>query len=133
MPPAGRVLLDTNILIALLAAEPGVVGRVREADAVFVPVIALGELYYGARQSARAAENVERVAALAKAAAVLACDSATAAVYGDLKAALRVRGRPIPENDLWIAALGRQHELTLVSRDEHFAVVPGLEVERWES
>lgn len=47
MPPTGRVLLDTNILIALLAAEPRVVERVRAAGAVYVPVIALGELYYG--------------------------------------------------------------------------------------
>lgn len=45
MPASGRVLLDTNILIALLAAEPQVVERVRTAEAVFVPVIALGELY----------------------------------------------------------------------------------------
>jgi predicted nucleic acid-binding protein len=55
MPATGRVLLDTNILIALLAEEALVVRHVQEADAVYVPAIALGELYYGARKSARAA------------------------------------------------------------------------------
>lgn len=132
MPPTGRVLLDTNILIGLLAGEPTVLAGLRAAEAVYVPVIALGELYYGARKSARAAANVERVEALAAAAAVLPCDGATAAAYGELKAALRAQGTPIPENDLWIAALARQHALTLVTRDAHFTGVPGLVVERWE-
>ncbi len=132
MPETGRVLLDTNILIALLAAEHPVLERVRAAEAVYVPAIALGELYYGARKSARVAENVARIAAFAEAAAVLACDSDTAAVYGQLKATLRLEGRPIPENDLWIAALARQHGLTLVSRDEHFIGVSGITVDRWD-
>jgi tRNA(fMet)-specific endonuclease VapC len=132
MPATGRVLLDTNILIALLAAERPVVEGVRAAEAVYVPVVALGELYYGARKSARVAENVERIAAFAKAAAVLVCDAETAARYGEVKAALRAVGKPIPENDVWIAAVARQHALVLVSRDEHFRSVPGLEIERWE-
>ena len=131
MPATGRVLLDTNILIALLAEDPGVVRGVQDAEAVHVPAIALGELYYGARKSARAAQNVQRVAALAAKSAVLACDATTAATYGEIKAALRAKGTPIPENDLWIAALAKQHELTLASRDEHFAVVPGLVRVAW--
>jgi tRNA(fMet)-specific endonuclease VapC len=131
MPPTGRVLLDTNILIGLLASEPAVLAGLRAVEAVYVPVIAVGELYYGARKSTRAAANVERVEALAAAAAVLHCDGATAAAYGELKAALRAQGSPIPENDLWIAALARQHDLTLVSRDAHFAAVPRLAVVSW--
>lgn len=86
MAPTGRVVLDTNILIGLLAGELAVLSGLRAADAVYVPVIALGELYYGARKSARPAANVERVEALAAGAAVLHCDSATAAAYGELKA-----------------------------------------------
>lgn len=85
-----------------------------------MPAIALGELYYGARKSARAAAS-----------AVLACDAATAAAYGEIKAELRARGTPIPENDLWIAALARHHRLTLVCRDAHFSSVPDLKVVAW--
>lgn len=132
MPRTGRVLLDTNILIALLAAAPRVVERVRDAEAVYVPAIALGELYYGARKSGRVDENVKRVATLAAASAVLVCDAATASTYGELKATLRAQGTPIPENDLWIAALAKQHGLTVASRDDHFGTVPGLPIERWE-
>lgn len=131
MPATGSVLLDTNILIALLAEEPAVVQHVQQAEAVYVPAIALGELYYGARKSGRAAANVQRVSALAAASAVLACDAATAAAYGELKAELRAKGTPIPENDLWIAALARQHQLTLASRDAHFAAIAGLDVAAW--
>src|ERR1041385_5772774 len=56
MPPTGRVLLDTNIIIQLFADDAGVRLGVAHADAVFVPVIALGELFYGARQSGRGRE-----------------------------------------------------------------------------
>lgn len=94
MPATGRVLLDTNILIALLAEEPAVVRDVQNAETVHVPAIALGELY-GALKSARAALNVERVAALAAKSAVLACDATTAATYGEIKATLRAKGTPI--------------------------------------
>lgn len=132
MPATGRVLLDSNIIIGLLGGERAVLEGVRAAEAVYVPVIALGELYYGAHKSARPAANVERVTALARTAAVLPCEAETAAVYGALKAQLRAAGTPIPENDLWIAALARQHGLTLASRDTHFAAVPDLPLERWE-
>ena len=132
MAPTGRVLLDTNIVIALFAGEAAVRQGVEQADAIFIPVIAMGELYYGARQSARVASNVERLTAFAAAAAVLVCDSGTAAVYGELKAMLRAQGTPIPENDIWIAALARQHLLELASRDAHFTLIPGLDLVRWE-
>jgi len=48
-----------------------------------------------------------------------------------VKNALLAKGRPIPENDVWIAALARQHDLVLVTRDEHFAEVDGLTLARW--
>ena len=51
--------------------------------------------------------------------------------YGTLKALLREAGTPIPDNDLWIAALARQHELTILSRDRHFECVPGIALENW--
>ncbi len=58
-------------------------------------------------------------------------DAQTARRYGQVKDSLRQKGRPLPENDLWIAALAEQHSLVLVSRDAHFAEVEGLECESW--
>jgi tRNA(fMet)-specific endonuclease VapC len=128
---SGRYLLDTNIIIAIFAEEPAVLQRVAVAEEVFVPVIVLGELYYGARKSARAAANIDRIDEFASVATTLGCDAATAQQYGRIKNDLRAKGRPIPENDIWIAAIAAQHGLTVVSRDDHFADVSGLPIEAW--
>ncbi|NOY42526.1 MAG: type II toxin-antitoxin system VapC family toxin, partial [Planctomycetes bacterium] len=58
-------------------------------------------------------------------------DDDTARVYGEIKTALRRKGRPIPDNDIWIAAVAIQHSLSLVSRDEHFANIERLSLVRW--
>lgn len=115
---SGRVLLDTNIVIALLAREEPVLKRLEDAESVFVPSIVIGELFFGAERSARASENTARISEFAARSSVLACDSETARYYGRIKSQLREAGRPIPENDIWIAA--QQHDLTLISRDTHF-------------
>ncbi len=128
---SGRYLLDTNVVIAVLGEDAAVLDRLGAAQEVFLCSIVLGELYYGARNSARVAENVARIDALGAASVVLGCDATTAATYGRVKAALRQAGTPIPENDIWIAAIARQHDLTVVSRDGHFTAVDHLALERW--
>ena len=127
----GRFLLDTNIIIAIFAEEPAVLQRLAAAEEVFVPAIALGELYYGARKSGRSETNISRIDEFAAAAASLGCDAATAQHYGRIKNDLRTKGRPIPENDIWIAAVAAQHSLTVVSRDDHFGAVAGLSLDVW--
>ncbi len=62
---------------------------------------------------------------------VLACDADTARQYGTIKHALRLKGRPIPDNDIWIAAIARQYHLMLVTRDTHFAEVDELLSQAW--
>ena len=104
MARTGRFLLDTNIVIALFARETAVQQRLAEASEVFVPSIVLGELYYGARKSTRVTENLARIDEFVASSTVLPCDTATAQQYGDIKNTLRAKGRPIPENDIWIAA-----------------------------
>jgi tRNA(fMet)-specific endonuclease VapC len=101
------------------------------AEKVYVPSLVLGELYFGARTSAQKDRNLARIDEFAAANAVLVPDVATAREYGILKAALRVRGRPARENDMWIAAIARQHGLTLITRDAHFQDVEGLAVGSW--
>jgi tRNA(fMet)-specific endonuclease VapC len=128
---SGRVLLDTNIVIALFAKEVVVQQRLASADEVFVSSIVLGELYYGAQKSSRIETNIARINTFAAANVVLGCDTATAQYYGAIKNRLRMRGYPIPENDIWIAATTQQYQLTLVTRDEHFQAIEGLLVEQW--
>ncbi len=127
----GKCLLDTNIVIGLFAAEPTVMQGLREAEQVFIPSIVIGELYYGALHSTRAEENVARIEQLVASGAILNCDGVTARYYGHIKNELRREGRPVPENDLWIAALALQYQLTLITRDKHFAEIPDLQQQAW--
>ena len=98
---------------------------------MFLSSVVLGELYYGARKSAKATENVARVDAFAASNVVLACDVDTSRQYGIIKDSLRAKGKLIPENDIWIAATAVQHGLILATRDAHFNEVDGLSIANW--
>lgn len=128
---SGRFLLDTNIVIALFKGDVVVQKNLAEVEKVFIPAIVLGELYYGACKSSHIEKNMARIEEFAGGVAVLACDAGTAREYGIIKNHLRTKGRPIPENDIWIAAIARQRSLVLVSCDDHFVEVEGLKLERW--
>ena len=127
----GKYLLDTNIVIAIFAGDAGVLDRIARSNEVFLPTIACGELYYGARKSTHVAANVSRIDELAASSALIGCDINTSRHYGRIKNDLRSKGRPIPENDIWIAAVAQQNGLTLVSRDTHFDEVEALSLEVW--
>lgn len=128
---AGTILLDSNLVVAFFNGDAEVARRMNEADALFISTIVLGELYFGARKSAKISANVQRVDTFARRYAILDCNFATAQRYGIIKSALQTIGRPIPENDAWIAATAMQHNLTLATRDAHFRGVDGLQVEAW--
>jgi tRNA(fMet)-specific endonuclease VapC len=128
---SGRFLLDTNIIVALLAGDGVIRKRLSAATEAAIPLPALGELYFGALKSARAAENLARIERLAAESIVLECDRSTAREYGLIKRTLRRMGSPIPENDIWIAAIARQHAMVLVTRDSHFGHIRELNTTRW--
>ncbi len=62
---------------------------------------------------------------------ILSCDAGTAFYYGRVKEELREKGKPIPENDIWVAAIALQYDLTLITRDEHFKEIAELSIESW--
>ena len=128
---SGSFLLDTSVLIELFAQDGNVLTRLEKADSTFIPSIALGELHYGARKSSRVEKNLEQLEKLASQTAILPCDAETSYWYGIVKNELRKTGQPIPENDIWIAAIALQHGLTLATRDKHFMVVENLVSEMW--
>lgn len=123
-------LLDTVIVAGYFNRDQVILERLQEAT-VYVSSITLGELYYGAYNSGKVASNLQNVRQFAQLVTVVSCDAATGERYGQVKRALRLKGTPIPENDIWIAATAIQHNLTLVTRDDHFQKVDGLLVERW--
>jgi tRNA(fMet)-specific endonuclease VapC len=125
-----NVLFDTVIVAAVLNGEQRVVDRLPEV-VPYISAITVGELYFGAFLSGRFDENIAKIQHLERTFGVLVTDSATGEFYGRLKADLRAIGRPIPENDIWIAATASEYRLPLVTRDRHFDYVSGLEVEQW--
>jgi tRNA(fMet)-specific endonuclease VapC len=130
-PKTGRFLLDTNIVIALLQGDDGVLSNLDRAAEVFVPAVVLGELFFGAAKSGRPSENTARVERFAAGRTIVSCDLNVAREYGRLKQLLKVKGRPLPENDIWIAAAAMHHGMVLVTRDRHFDEVDDLRTTEW--
>jgi tRNA(fMet)-specific endonuclease VapC len=125
------VAVDTNLVIAFFASEPGVVARFEALEHLVLPAIVAGELYFGALNSARAEENVARLIRLFRRTSIGFCDRGTAEEYGRIRVELARKGQPLPDNDVWIAAIARQHGLTLATRDAHFGNIERLKLERW--
>jgi tRNA(fMet)-specific endonuclease VapC len=127
----GRYLLDTNIVIALFAKEKNILEELSKASETFIPSIVVGELYYGAYKSSHTDENITRITTFINSSTILPCDSETARFYGQVKSELKVKGKPIPENDIWISAIALQYDLTLAARDIHFKEVDKLKLITW--
>lgn len=125
------VLLDTNIISAWLKGDNGIADKIDRKKDVFIPTIVVGEMHYGAQYSTDVKKNIKNIEKVVTHYEVLYVDTDTASVYGKIKAGLRKKGRPIPENDIWIASIAMQHGLTLITRDSHFNEVGGLSIEKW--
>jgi predicted nucleic acid-binding protein len=103
----------------------------QQVDGLAVPAIVLEEYHYGIRQSRNRARYERWLAGLIATCRVLAVDEGTADCYAEIRHELRHTGTPIPGNDLWIAALARQHGFAVLSRDHHFDHVAGLTRIAW--
>ncbi len=128
---SGRYLLDTNIIIGIFQGDTVIQKHLHWAGEVLIPSIALGELYYGALKSERHNENIKIIRDFSSDFPVMPCDSITALFYGEIKRELKNKGKLIPENDVWIAAVAKQHSLILASRDKHFNDISNLKTESW--
>jgi len=127
----GDVLLDTTVAVAHLRGVAAVSERLAQARTRYLPTVALGELHFGLWRSARREVNRGQLDRWLHVIVLLPISAATAVRYGELKQQLALAGTPIPENDLWIAAVALEHGLPVATRDEHFALVPGLNVLDW--
>jgi tRNA(fMet)-specific endonuclease VapC len=125
------LILDTNALSALADGDGALEPVVRQATEIAIPVIVLGEYQFGIRRSRNRKLYERWLAEITAASRVLVVDDSTAGVYAEVRDELKHSGRPIPSNDLWIAALVRQYGLPLVSRDGHFDFVAGLKRIGW--
>lgn len=125
------MILDTNALSSLAEGDAGVAEALGSTSVVSVPVVVLGEYRFGIAQSRHRREYEEWLDGLLLASRVLDVDASTAASYAAVRLELRRAGTPIPSNDVWIAALCRQHSLPVLSRDLHFDAVRGIRRVSW--
>ncbi len=125
------LILDTNALSVAAEGHPSVLGILAGAQQLALPVVVIGEYRYGIAQSRHRARYRRWLDSLIADCTVLDVTAQSAHHYAAICVELRQAGKPIPTNDLWIAALCRQHGLPLLSQDRHFDVVPGIQRLDW--
>lgn len=131
MPASGNVLLDTSVIIPYFRGDETVRTSLREYATLYLPQPVLGELYCGAHLSSQPQRTLAEIQNLLKAVVLISPGAVTAELYGHLRAELARAGTPIPENDIWIAALASEYQLPLAARDAHFDRIAGLRVLKW--
>ncbi len=125
------MILDTVAVSGLLDGDAALGELLRGIPKLKIPAVVLGEYRYGLESSRHRARLEPMLSALQEASEVLVVDADTAMPYAQIKERLRKLGQPVPENDLWIAALAIQHRLAVISRDTDFDRIPGVKRIGW--
>ena len=124
------LVIDTNVLIELFEHNYQLPDMFRRYDRIHLPATVIGEYRAGITDSQQGRMNSRKLADYLKHETVDAVPitDATAEVYAKVFNALKARGRPIPQNDMWIAASALEHGADILTYDEHFRAVPMLTV-----
>jgi predicted nucleic acid-binding protein len=123
-----KLLLDTSAYSALMRGHMDVADRVRRAESIVLSTVVAGELLFGFRAGNRLDENQRQFRRFLDNpyVSILPVSLVTADRFARIGASLRAKGRPIPSNDIWIAAHALESGAELLSADEHFEAVDGL-------
>lgn len=125
------MILDTNALSDYADGVPEAAAVVAASAVVALPVVVLGEYRYGIAHSRRRESYTAWLEEFLAVCTILDVTNETTRWYASVRSQLRQTGTPIPENDNWIAALALQHDLVLMSRDQHFDRVKGIRRVAW--
>jgi tRNA(fMet)-specific endonuclease VapC len=126
-----EVALDTNALSDFASGSDALGEVLMPFRSLALPVTVLGEYRYGLLGSKKKARLEHWLDDLLNDVRGLEVSARTSSVYALVRQQLRTAGTPIPENDVWIAAIAIEHGLPLATRDKHFTVVKGLELVGW--
>lgn len=126
-----RLLLDTNALSDFAEAESAIMQVLAGAEELLLPVVVVGEYRFGIAQAKNTADYNRWLERLIIRSDVLDITDKTTLHYASVRLDLKRIGKPIPMNDVWIAALCRQHEVPILSRDRHFDAVPRIKRIDW--
>ena len=125
------LILDTNALSAIVEGDSAAAMRAAASGQVAIPVIVLGEYRFGIASSRHKRDYERWLEEARPSSRILDVEEETALWYSELRVQLKKAGTPIPSNDLWIAALSRQHNLPILSRDRHFDLIRGVQRLDW--
>jgi tRNA(fMet)-specific endonuclease VapC len=120
------IALDTNIAVDVLNGKAAIIELLKQFEVIYLPITVSGELLFGAKNSANRLRNEIRYQAFIGSCILLDINALVAEAYAEIRLSLKQKGRPIPENDIWIAALCVVHEVALFSHDRHFEYIEGL-------
>ncbi len=125
-----QVLLDTNAYSELLKGDERVLSEIGEAEKVYMSVFVLGELFYGFKGGQKEVQNRGYLKDfLSKhTVRIVQASEETAEYFSEIKHNLKMQGKKIPLNDVWIAAHAMQHGAILITYDKHFEHVQGLRI-----
>ena len=128
------MILDTNALSAILDGDPDIATIAASPGPFWLPAIVIGEYWFGMLSSKKRRRLESYFRKLVGKCVVLKVDQSTGEIYAHIRFELKQKGHPLPDNDIWIAALARLHNLSLVSRDSHFDAVDGIKrISWWEA
>jgi tRNA(fMet)-specific endonuclease VapC len=120
------LILDTNALSAFADGDTSVRRELIRSSEIVLPSIVLGEFRFGIYQSKHRNDYEQWLNEVIFFARLLIVDAETSAHYAEIRLQLKKAGSPIPSNDVWIAALCRQHNFPILSPDKHFDRVEGI-------
>lgn len=123
-------LYDTNVIVRILNGDRQVADKASLLSNLFVSSIVIGELVFGAEKSAKREANLKTALGFCSRYPRLDTSTDVALAYGKIKNQLKKIGKPIPENDMWIAATAIANNLAVVTDDAHFNNVSNLEIVR---
>ena len=123
-----RLLIDTNIYSHALRGDKSIAAILQKADSICISSISIGELISGFKGGSRETRNQEELDIFLSSSrvTVFPVDEGTAVFYAEIRQNLKTIGKPIPTNDIWIAACAFQHGLKVFTADVHFTSIPGL-------
>jgi tRNA(fMet)-specific endonuclease VapC len=121
-------ILDTNVITRLLDKDPAAINMINKIENFYTSVIVVGELYFAAVKSAKREANFTIFREVLSCIKIIPIDDKVCMSYGEIKLSLKQKGKPIPENDLWIAACAHAYSLSVATFDNHFSEISQIEL-----
>lgn len=112
-------IFDTNVIIGFMKNETKVIDFISNLSIINISTVTIGEMYYGARKSDNPQKYLKLYKEFFSLCQIFNISEVTSNYYSEIKFKLSKIGKPIPENDIWIAGSALEHELTIVTRDSH--------------